>query len=522
MGYNIDRRGFLRAGALLAAAAAAGGVGLGACAAAPAGAPVAAATGEPRRGGTLRAAFVGAGAAETLNYFVGPTGADFVRARAMHGALGALDPAQPDGVRYTVLEGIDVADDLSTYTLRVRPGVTFTDGSPLTAADVLFSLNAPVTFEALPYLLTVSRNFDLAAATTTDDLTLVLPTARPIADGRLLLCQSTLVIKDGTTGFTPEMATCGPFRLTSFEPGRGSVLVRHDGFGEAPDGGPYLDELELLSIAAADARSAALTGGQVDFVHDLGPVVGRTLSADGTVVVAPSELPAATFLGFDMNVTYPPFADNRVRTAFKLAVDRQAIVDTVLFGQGFVGNDLAGLGFPDYADDIEQRAYDPDRAMALLREAGAEGMSVVLTTGPEIPGMVETATLLVEDLAAIGVNATLEELPAGQLFAASPEERAQRQMSTSYAPPVPALSSYENTTGGRTATAFGVERPDLDALVAQARGGMAEAGSAAQRIIWEEGNRMIPVYLPTVNAQVPAVSGMTTDPFPNLTGVWLA
>jgi len=104
----------------------------------------------------------------------------------MHGALGALDHSRPDGVRYGVLEGIDVSDDLSSYPLWLRPGVTFTDGTPLTARDVLYSLNAPVTLGALPFLLTPAKNVDLAGVTVRDDLTLVLPTNRPIADGRPL------------------------------------------------------------------------------------------------------------------------------------------------------------------------------------------------------------------------------------------------------------------------------------------------------------------------------------------------
>lgn len=143
MSRQIDRRAFLRRGAAGAAALAVGPGLLAACS-----------TDEPRSdrepgsgasarsGGTLRAAFVGGGASETLDFFNGPSALDLVRARAWHGTLGNLDPSGPDGVRYGVLKGIDISDDLSTYTLHVRPGVRFTDGSELTSADVLHSLSA--------------------------------------------------------------------------------------------------------------------------------------------------------------------------------------------------------------------------------------------------------------------------------------------------------------------------------------------------------------------------------------------
>ncbi|MDM4778167.1 hypothetical protein [Micromonospora sp. b486] len=73
-------------------------------------------------GGTLRAAFAGGGSSETLNYLVGPTALDYVRAKLVHAPLCELDPKAPDGVSYGVVESITVSDDLKTYTLRVRDG----------------------------------------------------------------------------------------------------------------------------------------------------------------------------------------------------------------------------------------------------------------------------------------------------------------------------------------------------------------------------------------------------------------
>jgi peptide/nickel transport system substrate-binding protein len=133
----MGRRAFLRAGA-----AAVGAVGVSslftACGSGGAD-PGPAAAIAPAAGGTLRAAFVGGGATETLNHLMGPTALDYVRARARHGALGAVDPSAPDGVRYDLLEGIDISDDLTEYTLRLRPGLTFTDGSAVTVRDVVHS-----------------------------------------------------------------------------------------------------------------------------------------------------------------------------------------------------------------------------------------------------------------------------------------------------------------------------------------------------------------------------------------------
>ena len=148
-----------------------------------------------------------------MNYFQGPTALDYVRARLVHAPLCELDPGAADGVDYGVVESIDVSDDLSEYTLHVRDGVSFTDGAELTSADVLYSLRAPVQLEGLPFTMLVARSFDLEAATTPDESTVVLPATAPIADGRELICQSMLAIQNGTIEFAPDTPSSGPFTI---------------------------------------------------------------------------------------------------------------------------------------------------------------------------------------------------------------------------------------------------------------------------------------------------------------------
>ncbi|MFJ6691804.1 ABC transporter substrate-binding protein [Streptomyces sp. NPDC091294] len=521
MSRQIDRRAFLRRGAAGAAALTVGPGLLAACATdEPGSAGRSGADSSPRSGGTLRAAFVGGGASETLDFFNGPSALDLVRARAWHGTLGNLDPGAPDGVRYGVLKAIDISDDLSAYTLHVRPGVRFTDGSRLTSADVLHSLSALAGKSKLPVYRLAAANFDLARARADGDLKVVLPTLRPIADGRLILCQGNfLVVKDGTERFRPGMPSCGPFRLTEFTAGQGSAFERYDDhYGHVP----HLDGLELRSIADSTARAGALTGGEIDFAHDLSPVTARTLADDAKVELAPTKSPYLVGLSFQMNMSAKPFDDPRVRQAFKLAVDREAMVKTVFYGNAEIGNDLPSLGFPDYADGIPQRAHDPERARALLKEAGADGMEVRLTTGPETPGMVEMATLFVEDLKKTGVRASVRELPPGQLYADFPAYSAL-PLAGSYQMPIPALSTYQMNTAGGSPSAFGWKKSETDALVARARAESdreraKQLGTQAQRTRWEEGNQVLPVFKPNLNAQAKGVDGISDDLFEQFPG----
>lgn len=509
----IDRRLFLGLGALTGTAIAgalAGCTPTTGTAEEPSGG-----SGESAGGGTLRAAFAGGGSAETLNYLQGPTSLDYVRARLVHGALGAIDPTQPDGVRYGVLEAIEISDDLATYTLRVRPGIVFTDGAPLTSADVLYSLRAPQTLQGLPFTQTVGRSFALDRATADDELTVTLPTASPIADGRLLLCPNLLAIQDGTTEFTPQTPSCGPFTITAFEPGQSTVLTRNpDYFGAAIGDEVSLDEIELLSISDGQARVTALEGGQADFASGIDPVTVQTLSS-GDLAVTASKLPYASTLRFRMSRGFEPFQDARVRQAFRLAVDRRAIVDSVYFGRAYLGNDVPALGFPTYDTDLEQRSHDPDTARQLLEYAGMAGMAVELTVGPELAGMVETGTLIVEDLRAVGVGATLRELPAGQLFA-DYEAYLALPFAASYSPP--ALFEPNHVPG-----AF----PEVDALVVTARSAAGEderlaASHAAQRLLWADGDEIIPVFVPNIDVRTKAVEGVRDLQFPDLSVATIA
>lgn len=467
--------------------------------------------GTPQDGGILRAAFAG-GSTETLNYFQGPTALDYVRARLVHAPLCELDPGAAEGVAYGVVESIDVSADLSEYTLHVRDGVTFSDGAELTSADVLYSLRAPEVLEGLPFTMLVARNFDLDAARTPDASTVVLPTTSPIADGRELICQSMLAIQDATTEFTVDTPSSGPFTIKAFTPGQSTLLERNPGFyGQTPS----LAQIELVSVPDGTARVNALRQGQVDFASGLTPVQAQPLAGADGLSVSTSEPPYVSYMPFTMNTAKEPFDDPRVREAFKLAIDRQRILDNVYYGLGHLGNDIPAAGFTNYDSSIPQREHNPDKAQRLLEEAGATGMSVELTAGPELPGMVETATLIVEDLQAVGVSASLRELPAGQLFADYAAWQAL-PFKAGYNPPAMFEPNHAPGTFG-----------EVDALVQTARSAASAderlaASHKAQRLLWETGNQLGPVFVPNISAYRDGVSGVRELQFPDLSQVVLA
>jgi peptide/nickel transport system substrate-binding protein len=175
-----------------------------------------------------------------------------------------------------------------------------------------------------------------------------------------------------------------------------------------------VDSVEFLTIVDDTARMNALLGGQVDEILNISLIQAKTQASNSAIVVVRTPQPNVTPLY--MQIDAAMFRDIRVRHALKLALNRKEMVDNILLGFGTVGNDLFGKGIPSYNADLPQRAYDPQQAASLLKQAGAEHLSLTLPTGEAAPGMVESATAFKQQAAAVGVNVTLQKIDAGTYF----------------------------------------------------------------------------------------------------------
>ncbi|MGW7314200.1 ABC transporter substrate-binding protein [Streptomyces sp. NPDC054865] len=390
---RLARRGFLIAGGAGALALATG------CAGAPA--PDAhGSAGPPRRGGRLRAAFAGGGAAETLDPHAANLFVDAARAKALFDKLadfGADLSAVP-----RLAAGWEPNEALDTWRITLRRA-TFHDGRPVTAEDVLHSYRRIAdprgTFRAKASL----EPIDLAASRAVDPTTVEFRLKRPYAEfPNVLAAFGAYIVPEGATSFDRPVGS-GPFAFVSFRPGSSLLVRRNDAYW---DGAAHLDELEFVIAAEESARVNALLGGQVEYAHELAPATARTHEGKGRIDVV--RLPGSAMQGFVMKTDRPPFDDRRVRQAFFLIADRRELVDGALGGAGDIGNDLFGKGCRYYASALPQRTQDLDRARALLKEAGAEGLRVTLDTAPAAPGFVEAAGIFKDQAARAGVTVEIK------------------------------------------------------------------------------------------------------------------
>lgn len=296
----MHRRQLMRASLL-----AAGTLALGTKASALAQGATPAATAAMPEGGRLRVAFEGAGSAENLNQMA-LTGIDFMRQSHVQEPLARFRGAEQEMV---LAEAITPNADGSVWTIALRPNVTWHDGSPFIAADVL----STIAFNQDPanggLYLPLVANIDTTNATIVDDLTLELPLLHPANDLHLLLgAGEILIFKDGFADTTTMNGT-GPFRLTSFTPAQSSLLTRNEAYWGYPERGPYLDEIELLSLMGATARVNAVEAGQADLAPSIGYADGKRLESSDTVEIVAAEAPDVQSLAFVMRVSEEPFSD---------------------------------------------------------------------------------------------------------------------------------------------------------------------------------------------------------------------
>ncbi len=222
----------------------------------------------PRRGGRIKVAMAGSGTQDTLDPARGSYSTDYIRGFMFHNGLTLLDGSLTPQLE--LAEAIETTD-VTTWHIRLRSGIRFHDGSPLTSADVVYTLERikdPRTASTGRALAT-----QMAEITATGPLEVKVVLSAPNADFPVILGVSQfLVVKAGTTDFAKANGT-GPFLCREFAPGVRSVATRNPNYWK--EGRPYLDEVEVIAIADESARVNALLAGDVQIAAQISPRLKR-------------------------------------------------------------------------------------------------------------------------------------------------------------------------------------------------------------------------------------------------------
>lgn len=299
-----------------------------------------------------------------------------------------------------------VSDTVMRFTL--RPGVTFHDGSPVTAEDVKFSFDTTVA-EGFAN----ATNLDtLAEVRVVDESTIEIETTEP--DPLLLEKVAQIFVVPqaywdevgGADAFSAAPVGSGPYRIESFSPESGVEFVAYDDFwGEAP----VTEEVSLRYFSDQQALQAALESGQIDAAHNLPVSAVQTLEGNADFVV---ETPFAGGTNMmQINTTIAPFDDPRVREAANLAIDQEALIAALTFGAAQPEDgQVTYEGVTGYAPDVTAREHDLEAAKELVQEAGAEGAEVVVSGLGFYSSMLEAVA---GALTEIGLSVTVQSNEIG-------------------------------------------------------------------------------------------------------------
>lgn len=362
-----------------------------------------------KRGGKLRVGFVGGGDLETLDPQAALNDVDFGRGLNLYDRITHFMPDM--SVENLLAESFEPNSTGMAWQLKLKSGVTFHNGKPLTANDALYSFQRIVTKK----LMGASRltAVDWKNAKVTGNLTVLLPMLQPWIDLPAMFAEVyDSILPEGTTSFKHPIGT-GPFKFVEWHQGQQSLFVKNPDYFIT--GKPYVDELYCVSIPDNSSRLEALQSGQIDAMAQIDFAQAKALAHSSSIklVVADTDYNVPIYMRMDQE----PFTDNRVREAMRLLADRPQLVEDCFFNYGTIANDLFGKGVPYYDSSLPQRVYDPDKAKALLKQAGhPDGLNLTLYTSTVAPGMLESATAYAEQAKAGGVNIKLFQTPPSTYY----------------------------------------------------------------------------------------------------------
>lgn len=307
----------------------------------------------------------------------------------------------------------EISDDGLTYTFDLAKGVTWHDGSPFTAADVVWTFDR--LREAGSGLPTEDLYSNIASIEAPDEGQVVFTLSEPnpffLND---LSDNHALILQEGTADPTQFNGT-GPFIVADYRPEDRIIMEANENYFVS--GLPRLAGLEIIFFNEETAAVDALRGGQIDLVLRMSTSLYQSLETEPGIVAV--DIPTNGFDLVRLRADQPPGDDPRVIEALKLATDREAIFQLVQQGYGALGNDSPiGPLYEDYhAPDVSPPARDVTAAQELLGDAGyADGLDLELHV-PDTGGRPDVATVLKAQWAEAGINVEINVEPESVYYA---------------------------------------------------------------------------------------------------------
>jgi peptide/nickel transport system substrate-binding protein len=456
-----------------------------------------------KNGGSLRLGVSGGGPEDSIDAHVLTTDPDIARAFQLYEPLAIRNPDYE--LEMLLADSIEAEKSPDEWTIRLREGVTFHNGKPVTADDVLFSLQRIIDPKNPKTGAASISYIDLKSSKKLDARTVRIKLQAPNVGFPDDVGQYFNGIVP--TDYDPKNPVgTGPFKYKSFSKGQRSVFVKNPDYWR--EGEPHADEVVIIDFPDDTARVNALLGQQVDAITNLPAAQIAQVQGNTAFKVLVSETGA--WQPFTMRVDQAPFDDKRVRQAMRLIVDRNQMIQQALSAQGRVANDLYSPFDPAYNKDLPQRQQDLEQAKSLLKQAGKSDLRVELVTAPVFQGLVEAAQVLAEQAKGAGVTIKVRKVDSGTFYGDNYLSWAFAQdfwFTRTYLGQV-AQGSLKNSPFNETHW----NDPDFVKLIDQARGELDEGKRTdllheAQKIEYDSGGYIVWSFSNQVDAYNAKVGG---------------
>jgi peptide/nickel transport system substrate-binding protein len=477
-------------------------------------APQAFAQPAPKRGGRLRVAGYASSTADTLDPAHASNSTDYSRLFMFYNGLTVFDEKlipQPD-----LAEAVESGDG-KVWTVRLRKGVTFHDGAPLTSADVVYSLERHKDPKTSSVVKPIAEQMDEIKATGPLEVQITLKAPNPELPTLLAIYQF-VIVKDGTTNFNKGIGT-GPFTCKEFTPGTRSVGVRNPNYFRS--GQPYVDEVVFFGITDNSARVNALLSGDIDVASGVTALSTRQIKAAKGFEVF--ETNAGNYTDLIMHVDAPQFGNPDFIEAMKCLQDREKIKSSAFLDYATIANDqpIAPTS-PYFCADVPQRTLDLDKAKFHLNKTGLLNTTVPLVCSPAATGSPDMAVILQDTARQIGFNIDIRRVPSDGFWSnfwlkapfvygnVNPRPSANTLLTLFFESSAPWNESHW-------------KNPQFDKLLVEARGQTDAAKRKdmycdMQRMINAEAGIGIPVFISSLDAYNSKVKGWRVIPTGNLLG----
>jgi peptide/nickel transport system substrate-binding protein len=463
-----------------------------------------ASSGTPKHGGTLRAGLTGGSSSDTADPNTIVNNTDYARAALLYEALVWTNSQAQQYNR--LAEEMTPNKDATVWTIRLRSGVTFHNGKDVTADDLIFSINRVINPKSPGEAANALSGINAAGIKKVDNLTITVPFHKPYSTLPESLANN-ITVYVLPVGFDPKNPIgTGPFKMSQFTPGQQTILTRFENYWNQPL--PYLNEIIMTDYSDETSQVNALLSGQVDVVNLLSQDTIGTVTGSGKHVVISD---GGGWNPFTMRVDQPPFTDVRVRQAFRLAVDREAMLKTVFGGHGTIGNDIFGIWAPEYDHSIPQRQYDPEQAKSLLKAAGHDNLSITLVTGDIAQGVINMAQVYAQQAAPAGINAKLDQVTVTDFYGPNYLKWTFAQDYWYYSPYFPQVN--QATLPGAPFNETHFDNPQYINLYNQAQATLdvsmrQEIAHEMQMIDYNQGGYIIPFFPAVIDGYATNVNGI--------------